>query len=98
MRLFPLAIAVAGAAWCGQINTIAGNGEAGFSGDKGLAAVAQINNPYGLRIGPDGALYICEIGNHRIRRIDLKSGVITTFAGTGKRAIRAMGVRHYRLR
>lgn len=68
-----------------SIKTIAGTGTAGFSGDGGPAVEAAINNPYGLVIGPDGALYVCEIGNHRIRRIDLKTHVITTVAGSGKK-------------
>ncbi len=71
--------------YASNIVTIAGNGSAGFSGDSGPASAAQINNPYGLRVGPDGAMYICEIGNHRIRRIDLKTGIISTFAGTGEK-------------
>jgi len=74
-----------GTAAAADIRTIAGNGQAGFSGDKGQATAAQINNPYGLRIGPDGAMYLCEIGSHRIRRVDLKSGAISTFAGTGEK-------------
>ena len=68
-----------------EIHTVAGTGQAGFSGDQGPATAAQINNPYGLRIGPDGAMYLCEIGNHRIRRVDLKTGIIGTFAGTGEK-------------
>ena len=60
-----------------KIETIAGNGKEGFSQD-------QINNPYGLTTGPDGALYICEIGNHVVRRLDLKTKKLTTVAGTGK--------------
>jgi streptogramin lyase len=82
---FLLAFALPLAAIGADIRTIAGNGQAGFSGDQGPAAAAQINNPYGLRIGPDGAMYLCEIGNHRIRRVDLKSGILSTFAGTGEK-------------
>jgi DNA-binding beta-propeller fold protein YncE len=66
------------------VRTLAGTGVAGYSGDGGPAVAAQINNPYGLAIGPDGALYVCEIGNHVIRRIDLKTGGISTVAGNGK--------------
>src|SRR5690349_5812996 len=65
--------------------TIAGTGMAGFTGDGGPGVQAQVNNPYGLTIGPDGALYFCEIGNHRVRRLDLKSGIISTAAGSGKK-------------
>lgn len=60
-----------------KTTTLAGNGTAGYS-------ESQINNPYGLVIGPDGALYICEIGNHVVRRVDLKTRKLTTVAGTGK--------------
>jgi sugar lactone lactonase YvrE len=71
---------------CGQsVVTIAGTGTAGFSGDGGPGTQAQINNPYGLTMGPDGALYFCEIGNHRVRRLDLKTHVISTAAGSGEK-------------
>jgi hypothetical protein len=65
--------------------TIAGTGSPGFSGDGGLAVEAAVNNPYGLTIGPDGALYFCEIGNHRVRRLDLTTKRISTEAGSGKK-------------
>jgi sugar lactone lactonase YvrE len=65
--------------------TIAGTGEPGFAGDGGAAVAARLNNPYGLTTGPDGALYICDIDNHVIRRIDLKKGVITTVAGSARK-------------
>src|SRR5204862_5215415 len=65
-----------------EIRTIAGTGEPGFSGDGGPAAKAQLNNPYGVCRGRDGALYVCDMGNHRVRRID-NAGTITTVAGNG---------------
>ena len=49
-------------------------------------AEAQINNPYGLVIGPDGALYFFRsIGNYRVRRLDLKTKLISTVAGSGQK-------------
>lgn len=68
----------------GIISTIAGNGKPGYSGDGGPAAKAQFKQPHSIQFGPDGSLYVCDIGNHVIRRIDMKSGLISTFAGIGK--------------
>ncbi|MCB1225569.1 MAG: hypothetical protein KDK99_07150, partial [Verrucomicrobiales bacterium] len=68
----------------GRISTFAGTGEAGYGGDGGPATQAQLKQPHSLAFGPDGALYICDIGNHVIRRVDMQSGVISTFSGTGK--------------
>jgi len=68
------------------ISTVAGVGKAGFSGDGGPAAKAAMTQPHSIQFDRQGDLYICDIGNHRIRRVDMKTGVITTFAGTGERA------------
>src|SRR5260370_1182668 len=65
------------------VSTIAGTGVAGFSGDGGPGVAGQVNNPYGLVVGPDGALYFCEVGNHRVRRLDMKTHRLSTVAGTG---------------
>jgi len=67
------------------ISTVAGTGKAGFGGDGGPATRAEMRSPHSIQFGPDGALYICDIGNHRIRRVDMKTRVIATFAGTGQR-------------
>jgi Big-like domain-containing protein/NHL repeat-containing protein len=65
----------------GNIETVAGNGEQGFSGDGGLATAATLNRPSGVAIGPAGEIYIADSGNHRVRMVS--NGVITTFSGNG---------------
>jgi streptogramin lyase len=68
----------------GVITTFAGNGHKGYSGDGGPADKASLSSPISLQFGPEGDLYLCDIGNHVIRRVDLRTGIIRTFAGTGK--------------
>jgi streptogramin lyase len=77
----------------GLIRTVAGNGKAGFSGDGGLAVSASLHEPHSIQLDGKGILYICDIRNHRIRRVNLKSGIITTFAGTGERSPTRDGAR-----
>jgi sugar lactone lactonase YvrE len=69
----------------GVITTVAGTGNGGFAGDNGPAAKAQLRDPHSIQFGADGSLYIADVLNHRIRRVDLTTGVITTFAGTGEK-------------
>jgi sugar lactone lactonase YvrE len=69
----------------GIISTLAGTGAPGFAGDGGPAARAQLRQPHSIAVDPRGKLLICDIGNHRIRQVDLASGVIETFGGTGER-------------
>lgn len=70
----------------GTISTIAGNGEAGYSGDGGPATEAALNEPYGILVDRAGNLYTADRLNRRVRRIDARSGVIATLAGTGEAA------------
>ncbi|MGA3236246.1 MAG: hypothetical protein ABSG03_08085 [Bryobacteraceae bacterium] len=65
----------------GAIATVAGNGLAGFSGDNGPAANAQLNNPYGVAVDSAGNLYIADTLNQRVRKV--ANGVIATIAGNG---------------
>ncbi len=75
----------------GTISTIAGTGERGFSGDGGPAVKARFNRPHSIALDGKGSLFIADIGNHRIRRLDLASGIVTTFAGTGEREVTPHG-------
>ena len=70
----------------GTISTCAGTGRAGFSGDDGPAASAELRSPHSIAVDPSGRLLlICDIGNHRLRRVDLRTGRIATIGGTGER-------------
>lgn len=67
------------------VDTIAGTGKAGNNGDSGVAKEINVDQPFGVEVGPDAALYITEVGQHRVRRLDLASGQISTVAGCGKK-------------
>lgn len=67
----------------GSITTLAGTGQARFSGDGGPAELAALNEPAALALDGRGRLFIADQSNHRVRVIDLATGSITTFAGTG---------------
>jgi DNA-binding beta-propeller fold protein YncE len=69
----------------GVISTFAGTGTAGFSGDGGPATRAQLRQPHSIAVDRRGKLLICDIGNHRIRQVDLSSGIIESYGGTGER-------------
>ena len=67
----------------GVITTFAGTGESGFSGDGGPATQAGLFFPTDVGVDSNGSVYIADLRNYRIRRVD-RDGVITTFAGTGE--------------
>jgi streptogramin lyase len=69
----------------GVIATIAGSGTSGYSGDGGAATRAQLSEPHSLSFDRNGDLYIADVRNHRVRKVDMKSGIITTLVGNGKR-------------
>ncbi len=79
-----LPLLISNAATGADIRTIAGNGRQTYSGDGGPATEAGLAEPFGLTLGPDGSLYVCSVKNHCIRRIDERTGFITTVAGSGQ--------------
>ncbi|MCW3122127.1 MAG: repeat containing protein [Flavipsychrobacter sp.] len=67
----------------GIISNFAGTGVRDFNGDGGPATIASLAQPNRLAISANGDVYVNDYGNYRVRKID-NSGIITTFAGTGK--------------
>lgn len=82
--LFFLLLGTTGHAKDFIVETIAGTGSPENNGDAGDASTVNIGQPFGVEIGPDGALYVAEVRNHRVRRLDLRSGELTTVAGCGR--------------
>ena len=68
----------------GVITTIAGTGEAGYSGDGGAAVKARMNGPLSVVLDPADNMYIVDCNNARLRRVDAASGLITSVAGCGE--------------
>jgi sugar lactone lactonase YvrE/predicted small lipoprotein YifL len=68
----------------GVITTVAGTGESGFAGDGGPASSAQFRSPAGIAVDGTGNLFIADQGNHRIRKVEAATGLITTVVGTGE--------------
>jgi DNA-binding beta-propeller fold protein YncE len=75
----------------GNLTVVAGTGEKGDSGDGGPARKARFNSMHSLAIGPDGVIYLADTFNNRIRKLDPKTGIVTAFAGTGKRGFSGDG-------
>jgi sugar lactone lactonase YvrE len=75
-----------------NINTIAGNGDPGFSGDGGPATAAELNNPDDVILDASGNIYIADFYNNRIRKINASSGIITTIAGNGSTVYNGEGI------
>jgi sugar lactone lactonase YvrE len=65
----------------GLVTAVAGDGKAGYSGDGRLAAFATLNQPTGVALDAKGDLYIADAANNVIRRVDARTGIITTVAG-----------------
>ncbi len=65
------------------ITTIAGNGTQGYNGDGISATSGELNGPQGMALDASGNIYIADLQNNRIRKIDISTGLISTIAGTG---------------
>lgn len=66
----------------GRISTVAGNGQPGYKGDRGIATAALLNTPYSVAVDLIGNVYIADSNNAVVRKVDAH-GIITTFAGNG---------------
>jgi streptogramin lyase len=67
----------------GVLHHVAGTGQAGYAGDGGPASESKFNGPKGIAVAQDGNVFVADTENNAIRRIDTKSGLITTVAGIG---------------
>lgn len=75
----------------GMLSTIAGDGQERFAGDGGPARLGSVNLIHDVIVGPDQNLYVADSSNLRVRKIDLKSGLLSTFAGAGEKKISGDG-------
>src|ERR1043165_7065629 len=75
----------------GRVQVVAGVGQKGFAGDGKPAVNAALNSPHSIAIAPGGDVYIADSFKCRVRKIDAKSGIITTFAGTGQKGFSGDG-------
>ena len=69
----------------GIITTVAGTGVGDYSSDGNLATTATLNGPYAVTLDTSGNIYIADTNNNRIRKVTVRTGVITTVAGNGKK-------------
>ena len=76
----------------GRIETIAGTGQAKWTGDGGEAKSATLNEPNALVMDGKGRLYIADQSNNRVRMVDTVTGIMTTFAGNGESGYTGDGV------
>jgi DNA-binding beta-propeller fold protein YncE len=75
----------------GHSTILAGTGQKGDRGDGGPASKAEFNGMHSLAVAPNGDIYLADTWNHRVRKIDPKTGIITNVAGTGKKGFSGDG-------
>jgi len=75
----------------GKTSVYAGTGKQGYSGDGGPATAAALRDPHGIVVSEDGQMFVADTLNHVVRRVDPKTGVITTVAGTGDKGFSGDG-------
>ncbi len=75
----------------GFVTTLAGDGEEGFAGDGQSGSAVQFRQPHSVVLDGDGGLLVADTLNHRLRRIDLHTGIVATIAGTGERKLPKSG-------
>jgi len=75
----------------GIITTVGGTGEKGFGGDGGPAVEGQFNTMHDLVLDGDGNIYIADSSNLRVRKIDARTGLLSTVAGNGEKGVRGDG-------
>jgi sugar lactone lactonase YvrE len=75
----------------GVLHVVSGDGTKAYGGDGGPSKAAKISGPHNAIVAPNGDVYIADTWNHRVRKIDGKTGVITTVAGSGKKGFSGDG-------
>src|SRR5258707_6762451 len=73
------------------LTTVAGTGQKGDSGDGGPAAKAEFNGMHSLAVARNGDIYLADTWNNRVRKIDVRSGLISNVAGTGRKGFSGDG-------
>lgn len=76
----------------GIVTTVAGSGRLGYDGDGGLAVAASLYAPHGVTLDAAGNVFIADSANNRVRRVDVRTGLISTVAGTGAGGFAGDGV------
>ncbi|MCE9564805.1 MAG: hypothetical protein K8U57_22455 [Planctomycetes bacterium] len=93
MTSFILVACVLSADAAPTITSVAGTGEKGFAGDGGPADKAKLDQPFDVAFDTNANLYFSDTNNHRVRRVDAKTGIITTVAGNGKKGFAGDGAK-----